>query len=108
MYYEVVPQLSKKLIDSPSWQKILEEILGKAKKRLDDIGEGRNFPEYKRCLYDSTISEYKKVAYQLFQDRFLTRQEYNRIQNILPCNSLLFHGTLGSGKSSLEKSFSNI
>ncbi|WP_405599727.1 MULTISPECIES: hypothetical protein [unclassified Pseudoalteromonas] len=108
MYYEVIPQLSKKLIDSPSWQKILEEILGKAKKRLDDIGEGGNFPEYKRCLYDSTISEYKKVAYQLFQDRFLTRQEYNRIQNILPCNSLLFHGTLGSGKSSLEKSFSDI
>lgn len=108
MYYEVIPQLSKKFIGSPSWQEFIDKILAKAKKRLDDNGDIKGFPEYKRCLYDSTILDYKKIALKLFQEKFLSRKEYNRIQRVLPNNSLLFHGTLGSGKSSLEKSFSNM
>ena len=71
MYYEVIPQLSKKFIGSPSWQEFIDKILAKAKKRLDDNGDIKGFPEYKRCLYDSTILDYKKIALKLFQEKFL-------------------------------------
>ena len=105
MKYNQIDDLAEHLFDSMDWKGQFINVLNESKIRYDEASgiTSPPFDNIDKMMDGKTLTQAKSISKELYENKYISKLDLIKLSNIPPNNSLLFFGSIGSGKSLLRE-----